>query len=257
MNKEECCFVIVKDIPLESPLLSSGENEFSSSIISALLEEGFVLMSGQALAYVPVNFRTAEEYLARFSRSRRRDMRRKLRSFAEISVEAIRTGDDFFDNANIELLYQLFVNTYDNSSIHFDKLTISFFRRVFSDGSNDGIVFLYRHREELVAFNLCFIFKDRLIDKYIGFRYPEARKYNLYFLSWFHNLDYCIRNQLKTFIAGWTDPEVKAYLGAEFTSTHHAVYPKNPILRFCLKRMSSRFESDRLVLERIEAGERT
>lgn len=47
------------------------------------------------------------------------------------------------------------------------------------------------------------------------------------FVSWGYNLDFCIRNNLKAFIAGWTDPEIKAYLGTEFTYTYHAVYKKS------------------------------
>jgi predicted N-acyltransferase len=252
MNNEKGSFIIVKDLPCDSPLLSDDENKLSKSLMSSLEENGFIVISGQALAYVPINFASTEEYLQKFSKSRRRDFKRKLRSFSEISVEAMKTGDDFFVDTNVELLYQLFLNTYKHSSIHFDKLTLSFFRKVLKDDSSDGIVFLYRNREGIIGFNLCFIYKNCLVDKYIGFRYPEARKHNLYYLSWFHNLDFCIKNKFETFIAGWTDPEIKAYLGAEFTSTKHAVYVKNPLLRFCLKRVSGFFESDKRVLKGIE-----
>ena len=254
MNNEQSSFIIVKDVPYNSPLLSSDENELSKSFMSSLGDSDFILISGQALAYVPITFASREEYLQKFSKSRRKDLKRKLRSFSEISVEELRTGDDFFADENVELLYELYLNTYNNSSVHFDKLTLSFFRKVLRDDRSDGIVFLYRNQEGIIAFNLCFIFRSFLIDKYIGFRYPVARKHNLYFLSWFHNLDFCIKNNLQIFIAGWTDPEIKTYLGAEFTSTNHAVYVKNPILRFCLKRVSGFFEADRKVLERIKSG---
>ncbi len=254
MNDEQSSFIIVKDMPYNSPLLSSDENELSKSLMSSLEESGFILVSGQALAYVPITFASREEYLQKFSKSRRKDLKRKLRSFSEISVEELRTGDDFFADENVELLYELYLNTYNSSSVHFDKLTLSFFRKVLRDDRSDGIVFLYRNQEDIIAFNLCFIFRSFLVDKYIGFRYPDARKHNLYFLSWFHNLDFSIKNNMQIFIAGWTDPEIKTYLGAAFTSTNHAVYVKNPIQRFCLKRVSGFFEADKRVLERIESG---
>lgn len=254
MNDEKCSFIIVKDIPCDSPLLSDAENTLSKSLMFSLEESGFILMSGQVLAYVPITITSTEEYLLKFSKSRRKDFKRKLRSFSEISVEALRTGDDFFVDANVELLYQLFINTYNDSTVYFEKLTLSFFRKLLTDNGSDGIVFLYRHRECIIAFNLCFIFGRCLVDKYIGFRYPEARKHNLYFLSWFHNLDFCIKNNLETFIAGWTDPVIKVYLGAECIITHHAVYVKNPVLRFCLKRLRGFFESDKRVLEGIDSA---
>ncbi|MDA8079034.1 MAG: GNAT family N-acetyltransferase [Nitrospiraceae bacterium] len=242
-------FLIVKDIPSSSPLLSDEEKAFGGRLISYLRENGFYILYGQALAYLPINFDSTDEYLMRLSHARRKDIKRKLRSSSALSVERIKTGDDFFSDPNIDLLYGLYLNVYEMSEIHFDKLTKAFFKRVLLDEKNQGILFLYRAGEKIIGFNLCFIVKDCLVDKYVGFLYPDSRAFNLYFLSWFYNLEFCISNNLKTFVAGWTDPEIKAYLGAEFTYTFHAVYLKNPVLRFILGRFKSLFESDRSVLE--------
>lgn len=250
LNESGLRFLIIKDIPLESYLLSEEENEFSRQLISHLKNNGFFILYGQALAYVPVNFNSTEEYLQRLSRSRRKDIKRKLRSFSEISIEQIKTGTDFFTDSTIDLLYGLYLNVYKKSGIHFDKLALSFFKKVFRDKNNGGIVFLYRHQDRIIGFNLCFIVRDYLVDKYVGFLYPDSHRFNLYFTSWFYNLDFCIRNNLNAFIAGWTDPEIKSYLGAEFTYTYHAVYIKNPLLRFILNRFKSVFESDKHVLEK-------
>ena len=46
-------------------------------------------------------------------------------------------------------------------------------------------------------------------------------------------------------MAGWTDPQVKAFLGARMTFTCHAVYARSPLLRALLRRLGSHFESDR------------
>jgi uncharacterized protein len=83
-----------------------------------------------------------------------------------------------------------------------------------------------------------------LIDKYIGFSYPAARDHNLYFISWFTNLEFALNNQLTHYVAGWTDPEVKRSLGAKFTFTTHAVYIRNPMIRSLLKPFASLFEQD-------------
>jgi hypothetical protein len=249
LNGSGLQFLIIKDIPLESYLLSEEENKFSRQLIFHLKNNGFFVLYGQALAYVPVNFSSIEEYLQRFSRSRRKDLKRKLRSFSEVSIEQVKTGADFFTDFNIDLLYDLYLNVYEKSRIHFDKLTLSFFKKVFRDKNNGGIVFLYRHQDRIIGFNLCFIVRDYLVDKYVGFLYPDSHRFNLYFVSWFYNLNFCIQNNLRAFIAGWTDPEIKSYLGAEFTYTYHAVYIKNPLLRFILNRFKSVFESDKRVLE--------
>jgi len=46
-------------------------------------------------------------------------------------------------------------------------------------------------------------------------------------------------------VAGWTDPEVKSFLGARMTFTRHAVYARNSLLRALLRRLGGHFESDR------------
>jgi hypothetical protein len=46
-------------------------------------------------------------------------------------------------------------------------------------------------------------------------------------------------------VAGWTDPEIKAYLGARFTFTRHAIAVRSPLLRLLLRRLAPLFENDR------------
>src|SRR5258706_124738 len=82
------------------------------------------------------------------------------------------------------------------------------------------------------------------VDKYIGFSYPRSRDYNLYTVSWFHNLEYARAHGFRHYVAGWTDPEIKRNLGARFTFTQHAVYVRNPIVRGLLKAFKPLFEAD-------------
>ena len=113
------------------------------------------------------------------------------------------------------------------------------------DKTSNSVIVTYRHDGKLIGYNICFIENNALVDKYIGFDYPAAREFNLYYISWFYNLEYALQHGLKRYIAGWTDPKVKADLGATFTFTKQLVYIRNPLLRAILKRLSSHFESDR------------
>jgi hypothetical protein len=60
------------------------------------------------------------------------------------------------------------------------------------------------------------------------------------------NLEYARRNGLTHYVAGWTDAGIKRQLGAQFSMTRHAVYVRNPLLRFAFRRLSHLFESDPL-----------
>lgn len=238
--------LIVKDIPQESPLLDRASNACARSITSACERAGFVLLEGQALAWVPIDFESTDEYLGRLSASRRKDIRRKLRARAELDIEKVSTGAPLFrDLAMRDLFYTLYVNVYVQSEVHFDQLSRTFFDAIVQDADSGGIVFVYRLAGRIIGWNLCFTVGDTMVDKYVGFAYPAAREHNLYFISWMHNLEFALQQGLACYVAGWTDPEIKSYLGARFTFTRHAVRPRNRLLRAALRRIARYFQSDR------------
>lgn len=239
-------FLIVKDLPQVSPLLSAADNAWNQEFATACEAAGFVLLEGQALAWVPVDFADAEAYLARLSRSARRNIRRKLRSRDDLEIAQFPTGSPVFDDAAfLTQIHALYESVYAQSELHFDHLDADFFRAVLRDNTCEGIVFTYRQAGRLIGWNLCFEHAGMLIDKYIGLRYPDSRTWNLYAVSWMHNLEYARSRGLRFFVAGWSDPEIKAHLGASMTFTRHAVRPRNRLLRAALRRLAPHFESDR------------
>lgn len=238
-------FLIIKDLPADAVLVGETAFAWSQELVDACRARGFVALEGQALAYVPVDFGSTDEFLSRRSHARRKNLRRKLKTAAGLRIEGMPTGDAMFSSGSfLALLYELYKNVYDQSEIHFDLLTEPFFRSVLQDATIAGIIFLYYDGTELIGFNLCVHEKGMLIDKYIGLAYPQAREHNLYAVSWFHNLEYARAHGLRYYVAGWTDPEVKRELGAKFTFTKHLVYVRNPFLRWLLRRLRRLFESD-------------
>ncbi|NVZ19256.1 GNAT family N-acetyltransferase [Pseudomonas costantinii] len=236
---------ILKDLPVNSPLLSAEDNLYAQALIEACTQRGFINVEGQALAYVPIDFQNIDEYLSRLSHSRRRNIRRKLRSREQLRIETLNTGDARFNDQQWQQdLYRLYKAVYDQSEIHFDLLTPEFFTQLLTDAGSGGHVFFYWHEDELVGYNLCYEQNGKLLDKYIGLNYDLALKHNLYFVSWFVNLEYALEKGLQFYVAGWTDPQVKAGLGAQFTFTRHLVAVRNPLLRRVLNHFRHHFESD-------------
>ena len=238
-------FVIVKDIPSENTLVGTEGFEYSRRLADACRRIGFVLVEGQALAYVPIDFVSTDQYLARLSHARRRNLRRKLRRRAALQVEEIPTGDARFrDEGFLVAMYELYLNVYRQSDVHFDLLSAPFFRALLQDESINGQVLVYRAGGELIGYNIRLLSGEMLIDKYVGFLYPQARDHDLYTVSWFDNLECALARRLRCYVAGWTDPEIKRSLGARFTFTQHAVYVRNPLLRGLLRPFKRFFESD-------------
>ncbi|MBX9771817.1 MAG: GNAT family N-acetyltransferase [Candidatus Obscuribacterales bacterium] len=245
MRKQKAQLLIVKDVPQNSPLLSATENACAEQLMKQCEEAGFLLVEGQALAYVHVDFSSVDEFMMRLSKSRRKEFRKKLKESAHVQMETLKCGAPEFRNEEfLDQLYSMYENVYQQSEIHFDILSRGFFRDLLQCETGGGIVFCYKVDGRLIGYNICFEHAGRLVDKYVGFVYPDARDANLYFMSWFKNLEYAISNRLEYYIAGWTDPAVKASLGARFTLTRHAVFIRNPILRAILTPFKHMFESD-------------
>lgn len=241
---------VIKGLPQGSPLVTASENAASSALLAAAAKAGFVVFCGEALAYVPIRFNSLDEFMSRFSHGHRKDLRRKWRSRAELEVDEIPTGaHPFLTLDNLKILYDLYLNVYDASAVHFDCHTFAFFRRVLTDARSHGVIFVYRRDGVIIGFNLCFVHNGNLIDKYIGLRYPEARQCNLYFVSWLYNIEYCLRHKLQNFLGGCYALDVKSRLGAEFTYNYHAAYLRNPVLRALGRTFKSVFEGDMKIVK--------
>lgn len=237
--------LIVKDLAVDSPLLDADANSRSRALAHELENLGFVLLDGMSLAWLSVDFSSVEAYITRLSAGRRADIRRKLKARPRINVDVLPTGSSWFDDATvIAELYSLYGNVYAQSEVHFDLLTENFFRALLRDPGSGGLLFVYRHAGELIGWKLCYVHGGMLLDKYVGFAYPQAREHNLYFISWFHCLEVALERGLSHFVAGWTDATVKRYLGARTTRTRHAVYLRNPLLRAGLRHLSSHFQTE-------------
>lgn len=241
--------MIIKDLPAQSSLLSRADQEAAAQLAQQARDLGFIEVAGQALAWVPIEGYEEASYLAQFSRAHRKDLRRKLRQREQLRIDALHAGDPrLLDAQRLQHFYRLYEQVYEQSQIHFDKLSPEFFQAILQAGTG-AVVFTYHQADELIGYNICFEWQGLLIDKYIGLSYPQARQCNLYFVSWFHNLAYARARGLKFYVAGWTDPEVKAYLGARFAMTRHLVYFRNPIMRTLLRPLRAWFESDAATLQ--------
>jgi hypothetical protein len=241
---------VLKDLPIDSPLLNAQENEYSQRLAQEGIRRGFFELAGQALAYVPIDFSSLDDYLSRLSHGRRKDLRRKLKTAGSLSIDSLPTGDPFFSRDTVlDEFYAMYLEVFQQSQIRFDLLSRDFFKAILNDEKLNGLVITYRHNGALAGYNICLLHNGALIDKYIGFKYPLARQLNLYFISWLYNLELALKQGCAFYVAGWTDPEVKASLGAKFTFTRHLVWIKNPLLRRLLYPLRHLFESDRKALE--------
>lgn len=208
--EQACPLIGIKDI--SAPLQQRFGNQFRHSKFSA--------MPGMPTASLDIDFSSTDEYLGRLSSGTRKDMRRKLRSLDRLRVDYRTHIDDVLPE--IMMLYH---DTRNRSAWQFEELTEGYFQGVLRLMPKRSFCTLYYADDQLLAANLLIHDQQTLIDKFFCMDGDRGREYNLYFLSWFANIGYCLEHGLTRYQSGQAYYENKLRLGSRLTG--NAIYFKH------------------------------
>lgn len=204
-----------------------------ATMLDVLTTEGFFKTDSFPSAVVDLNVGSFDEYLSTLTRATRKDLRRKLKKSgcrAHIKAEVVDRVDSVLDD-----VYRLYLQTHDAGATKFEKLTRDFFLSISKHLDRHCKYFLYYVNEKLAAFNLCFLYDDLMIDKFIGFDYSISRDCNLYFVSWCHNIAWCIQHGVRRYQVGQTDYAPKTHLGARLLPLYAYARHTNPVINSILR----------------------
>jgi uncharacterized protein len=165
-------------------------------------------------ARLTIDFSSVEHYLSRLSRGARKQLRRKLRSAPEVRILHSSDIAPFLDR-----IYTLYRDTVARSPMPLGIHNRLYFQKICQRVPGAGYV-LYFVQEKLVAFNLLFIKKDEMVDKFFCMEYEPGSKFNLYALSWVENVRTCVERHIPFYCAGQGAEETKAHLGANFIPSY-------------------------------------
>ncbi|MFH1281313.1 MAG: GNAT family N-acetyltransferase, partial [Candidatus Omnitrophota bacterium] len=96
----------------------------------------------------------------------------------------------------------------------------------------------------LAAFNLCFLYDNLLIDKFVGFDYEISKQFNLYFVIQAYNIKWCLSNSLCYYYSGQTNYEPKIRLGGKLITLYAYLKHKNMFFNSFLKLLIPLFKPD-------------
>lgn len=202
-------------------------------VLDLLLSNGFFKLQSFPSVVTELNFSSFQDYLKSLGHSTRKNLRKKIKqaySGQNFSIKTTDRVDDIIDE-----VYRLYLNNYSCGATKFEKLTKDFFINVGKYLSPYAKFFLYYCNGKLGAFNLCFVFKDLFIDKFIGFDYDISNRYNLYYVSWCFNVEWCLKNSIRFYQSGQTDYYPKVRLGGRLIPLYAYLKHRNPALNQLLK----------------------
>jgi len=203
-GKEKCAIVAFKDF-----------DRSYDGMLDGLQEEGFVKIDGLPTTEMNVQFKNFEEYLNTISAASRYDLRRKFKkSDGHVKFDMKIVGA--LSEHELREVYRLYLDIVDKHDMEFELLPMAFFKNLPRNMPDETKYFLWYMDGKLVAFLLCLISKERLIDYYVGMDYSIAYKYHLYFVKFRDVMNWCIKHGIKVYEMGVTGYEPKRRLGFEF-----------------------------------------
>jgi predicted N-acyltransferase len=140
--------------------------------------EGFARAPSMPMTTLDIDYDSFDDYMQKaLTANTRRDLRRKFRAAEESHLEMTVT-----DNAAsfIDELYPLYLQIYERSNFHFEKLTKDYFRRLGGEMNDKTRFFIWYRGNTLMAFALCMVEGDEIFGEYIGLDYDFALDLHLY-----------------------------------------------------------------------------
>jgi len=235
----------VKDLAakLNAPLIIFKDfPEEKTAILDVLQRQGFSKAKSFPAVLVDVNFKSFEDYLKSLGSSTRKNLNKKLKQAGAAGNIKVIIAEDI--GREIKQVIRLYENTYRHGTTRFEHLNEKFFLKMAEELPSQTRFFFYYCDGKLAAFNLCFVYKDLLIDKFIGFDYDICRRYNLYFVSWAHNIKWCIEKGLRYYYPGQTDYQLKLRLGGRLIPLFAYLKHRNYFLNLTLKLLIALLKPD-------------
>jgi hypothetical protein len=231
---DKAALFAIKDLP-----------EARERIVGQVLrEKRFARMNSLPIAALALPHKDADAYLATLSSSTRKDIRRKLKSAGAVSVER-RVGIADI-KGEIRALYEVTRGASAFDYGDFETLPEFYFEAAAEKLGDRAVFMLYRIDGKLAAFNLLFVGRDRVIDKFLGMHKAVAQEHNLYALSWMENVKYCLEHGIATLQSGQTAYTLKLRLGSHLEPSGIWFRHKGAIMNTLLRAGAPHFAFDKL-----------
>ena len=199
--------VVVKDLALDE----------KQTLAPVLHAHGFAEVASLPVAVLDLP-QSEEAWLASLSSSTRKDIKRKLKGSARVEITRVHSLSEELAR-EVAALYE---ETRAQSAFDYDELETlpdNYFLNVSQALGPRAQFMLYRVDGVLAAFNLLFVENHRIIDKFLGMRYPLARAHDLYAISWVTNLRYALEIGAQMLQTGQTAYAAKLRYGSRLESS--------------------------------------
>ena len=212
--------------------------------LQCLLEYGFTPIPSMPMTKLNIDYPSFDEYMQRaLNSATRTKLRRKFRAAgqgAPIDMSVVGDIAPFLDE-----VYPLYLQVYERSKLHFEKLTKSYFSQLSRLMSDKVCFFVWRQNTRIVAFTLCMTEGDAIYAEYIGLDYSVALQLHLYHYAIRDMITWSIANGYKWFHSSGLNYDPKLHLRHRLDPVDLYVRHTSAIANALLKRLLPLMEPTR------------
>src|SRR5262249_3808635 len=125
-------------------------------VLASFVREGFTCVPSMPMTCLNIAYASFEDYMSRaLSSNTRTNLRRKFRISSRAPPIDMKVVQDI--RAEIDEIYPLYLNVYERSKLHFEKLTKDYFCRLDEEMPDKVRYFIWHQNGRIIAFSLCMV----------------------------------------------------------------------------------------------------
>ena len=179
--------------------------------LQCFLQCGFTRVPSLPMTKLNIDYMSFDEYMNKaLNSATRTKLRKKFRAAAQAAPIEMSVVDDI--TPIVSDIYPLYVQVYERSKLHFERLTKEYFCRLGRVMPEKVRFFVWRQNAKVVAFTLCMIEGNAIYAEYIGLDYSVALDLHLYHYAIRDMITWSISNGYKWFRSSSLNYDPKLHL---------------------------------------------
>ncbi|HMA73919.1 MAG TPA: GNAT family N-acetyltransferase [Xanthobacteraceae bacterium] len=148
-------------------------------VLSCFVRLGFTRIPSMPMTRLNIAYVSFDDYMqSALNSATRRKLRKKFKATEldpPIELSVIHDVTPIINE-----IYPLYLQVYERSKLHFEKLTKEYFCRLGTTMADKVRFFVWRRDAKVVAFGVCMVHGDTMFAEYLGLDYSVALQLHLY-----------------------------------------------------------------------------
>lgn len=178
--------------------------------LACFAPRGFTRIPSMPMTRLNIDYASFDDYMRiALNSATRRKLRKKFR-VTELDPIDLEVSTDVA--SLIDEVYPLYLQVYERSTLHFEKLTREYFCQLGRAMPDKVRFFVWRRGGKIVAFGECLVHGDTMFAEYLGLDYGVALELHLYHYVYRDLIRWAIANKLKWFQSSGLNYDPKLHL---------------------------------------------